>query len=491
MLLMLAALAVRLVVYPVNEYLAGDAVSRVELAERWAASPHLIRSFGDGAAQYGPLQLYLVGAALAWVDRNEAAKLINLVFGVVTIIPVFLVARRYFDDRAATWACLGLAAWGLHVQLSTTGGSEALALCLMWTVFACLASALERPRLLAFGAAALVMNLAMATRYDAWMYVPLLGVVPLVQWRDRAKAIGWGVAFVGLCLPFPVFWVAGNLAAHGDALYPFTYINEFHRTWAASETEAWSAIWLRLQGLGFWPAMALVTLTPGVAVLGAIGMAASVRTHPAARWLVIAAVVPSAYYALRTALFADFVPLARFTVLQVSLLLPFVVHGFVVTANRYGQAFAARAARASVVLALVFPVALGLYALFVPHKSADVVESVSPISTNDRAVMAAAVFVRENVAGGRRSIALDEDATYQDLQVGFYGRVRDDETMRMRWPGFRERFERAPADVVVLFDNGRLRREPWVQLTGDRLVIAGTAYKEVRGFTPPVRIFRR
>ena len=116
--LMTIVLLVRLAVYPVNEYLAGDAVSRVELAERWAQDPHLIRSFGDGTAQYGPLQLYLIAGALQWVDRNEAAKLINLVFAVLTVIPLFSLTTRYFGQRAATWACLASVSY-THLTLPT------------------------------------------------------------------------------------------------------------------------------------------------------------------------------------------------------------------------------------------------------------------------------------------------------------------------------------------------------------------------------------
>jgi hypothetical protein len=489
--LMLVVLLARLAVYPVNEYLAGDAVSRVELAERWAANPHIIRSFSDGTAQYGPLQLYLVGGALQLVDRNDAAKLVNLVFGVLTVIPLFSVTRLYFGARAATWACLAFAAWGLHVQLSTTGGSEALALCLMWLVFAAFASALEQPRTSAFARAAIWLNFAAATRYDAWMYIPLLSVLPLVQWADKRTAVFWGALFFVCCLPYPVFWMLGNAAAHGDPFYPFTYINEFHRQWVGAETHAWGGLWFRVQGLGFWPAMAIITLTPGVALFGAIGMVRSVRQAPATRWLVLAAAVPATYYALRSAVLTDFVPLARFTVLQVSLLLPFVWPGFRAVVAGLREATARRLTRLSIALTLVMPTALGLYTLFVNHSSADILETISPTTTNNRSVMSAAAFVRDVVVGGGHTIALDEDATYQDIQLGFYGRVTDAKTLRLRWPEFRQQFEKKPPSFVVLFDKGRLIREPGVGLSGGRLSIGPTAYDEVSGFGPPVRIFRR
>lgn len=489
--LLALTLALRLVVFPINEYLMGDAVSRVELAEQWLTSPHVIKSFGDGAAQYGPLHLYMIAAALQWFDRTDAAKVISLLFGVLTIVPLFGVTRRYFGDQAATWSCLAFAVWGLHLQLSTTGGSEALALCLMWVATAWFASGLERPRVLPFAASALAIGLAAATRYDAWMYIPILACVPLLQWRDKVAGLKWGLVFLVLCLPYPLFWMAGNAAAHGDPFYPFAYINAFHRSWVALETQAWGALWFRVQGVGFWPAIALVTLTPGVAVLGFVGIVSSVRRYPATRWLLFAAAIPTVYYALRIAIFADFVPLARFTVFQVSLLLPFVAPGFAVLVERSGRVRAERFARAAIAVALAMPLTLGLYTLYVNHSSAEVLESIGPTTTNNPSVMAVAAFVRDVVVREKRSIALDEDATYQDIQLGFYGRVFATDTLRLRWPDFRAEFERRPPEYVVVFERGRLLKESWVQLSGSVLTIGSTTYDAVSGFASPVRVFKK
>src|SRR4051812_33204113 len=69
-LLLATALVPRLVVFPLNQNLYGDAVIRTELAQRWLAAPHLITSYADGAFQFGPLHLYL----LAFVLKLGVAK---------------------------------------------------------------------------------------------------------------------------------------------------------------------------------------------------------------------------------------------------------------------------------------------------------------------------------------------------------------------------------------------------------------------------------
>ena len=117
------------------------------MAERWMAHPHLITAFGDGAGQYGPLHLYLVGlATTVFVDREMAGRLLSLLCGVLTVVPLYKLGRRSPDGRPASLRALALAVWGLHVQFSTTAASESVALLLMLSALAAFVAALETGR---------------------------------------------------------------------------------------------------------------------------------------------------------------------------------------------------------------------------------------------------------------------------------------------------------------------------------------------------------
>ena len=99
----------------------------------------------------------------------------------------------------AVVACLGLALWGMHIQFSTTAASESLSLLLIVAVASLFARAVlenHRPSLLA---AALVFNLACATRYDVWLWLPMLCVA--LALGGRTKWAGW---FFGLGLALMV-----------------------------------------------------------------------------------------------------------------------------------------------------------------------------------------------------------------------------------------------------------------------------------------------
>jgi hypothetical protein len=489
-LLLVAALLPRLVVYPVNENLYGDAVARTELAERWLEAPHLIRSFSDGAQQFGPLHLYLVGAVLTVMDREHAGRAVSLLFGVLSVVPLFALTRRFFGWRAGVWACLAFSAWGLHLQLSTTAASEAVALFFMLSVFALFAQALEENRFGPLFGAAMVLNLACALRYDAWMYIPLLTVMPLLWRKDKVAGVTMAVAFGLLCLPFPLWWMQGNELAHGDPLYPVTYIDNFHRSWVANSGWA-SAWWLRTQGLGFWPAVALFTLTPGVALLGLVGMRKAWRERPETRWLVLLALVPTAYYTFRAAVLLNFLPLGRFTVTQVVLVLPFVMPGFLACVRAWGEQAGRAVAGGSIALAVAMPLWLGLYTFRADGGWRDSLRPVSPTSTNPETVRRTASWLKAEVAQKGRSLVLDSDELYLDLQIGFFSGLPDERMVRLRWPRFRERFEKEQPEFLVRFDQGALIREPWVMLEGRVLRLGDVSYEEVDGFLPPVHVYRR
>jgi hypothetical protein len=335
------------------------------------------------------------------------------------------------------------------------------------------------------------MNLAGALRYDAWMYVPLLAAVPAVLWRERAAGLRAGVVFGALCLPFPLFWMTGNAIAHGDALYPLTYIDAFHKTWAEATPAGWPRLWLRLQGIGFWPAMALFTLTPGVAAFGAIGMATAWREKPQTSWLAAAAILPAAYYAFRTTVLFDFVPLGRFTVVQLALLLPFVTRGFDRCTEWLGAMRTRRLGVSAAVLAVLMPTALGLYTWQSASVAARVLRPLSPTSTNPPDLMAAAEFLRRTVLERGHTLALDTDTGYLDIQLAFFARASERDTLRMRWPGFSKSVLEAPPDFVVTFEHGLLLREPWVRRTRSDLHLGDTGYRQIRSPAAGVEIFER
>jgi 4-amino-4-deoxy-L-arabinose transferase-like glycosyltransferase len=491
-LLLVAALVPRLLVFAVNENLYGDAVVRTELAERWLREPHVITAYGDGAYQFGPLHMYLVGAALSVFDRETAGRVVSLLFGVLSVVPLFALTRRLFGWRAGVAAGLSFAAWGMHLQFSTTAGSEAVSLFFMLATFALYAEGVDENRFAPLFQAAVMLNLACALRYDAWMYIPLLTVALFFSSEDKVAAVTRAVGFGLLCLPFPLLWMQGNELMHGNPFYPMKAVEDFHRDWVKSSAGSGAAsIGWRLQQLGFWPGIALLTLSPGVALLGMWGMVKAWRSRPDTRWLIVAAVLPAAYFTFRAAVLMNFVPLGRFTVTQIAVVPVFVAFGFMALFG--ARAAGARKALAGVtsVVAVAVPVALGLYTFRAEGRFQDSLRPVSPTSTNPVAVMKVADFLKQEVAAKGGAAVLDDDPGYMDLQLAFFSGLPEMRMARVRWDTFRKRLNEAKPEVLVRFEQGSLVKDPGVKLEGRTLVLDGVAYEELDGFTPPLHVYRR
>ena len=506
LLLICAAAVPRLILLPLNENLYGDAVSRTELAARWAAHPHWISSFADGALQFGPLQLYLMGFLLQiWPAREHAGRVLSLFFGVLSVVPLFWLTRRLMGQRAAIWACLAFSAWGMHMQFSTSAASEALAIFLLLTTLAFFAKGTAEGRFAPLVCSALALNLACATRYDAWLLIPLLSVVLLFQDKDKVAAITRAVFFALFSLPFPLLWMYGNELAPptpgfptASALAPIHYINDFHQRWVSDELARWGQLGYRLQNLFFWPGTALATLSPLVALFGMLGMAIAFRRRKEARWLLWVAWVPAAYFTLRSALLLNFQPLGRLTAAQLVLVLPYVHYGFVELTRNAGLWMRRMVAGLAIALAVAEPIALGVFTFRSEGDLENTLRPISPTSTNPASIMQVSRFIKEEILPRNGAIILDSDPGYSDLQIAFFGGLPEERMARYRWEDcigdgacFRDRLRTANPDYLVRIEGGKLAESPDFEVLDRRARLGDRWFEELPELPRPYHLYRR
>lgn len=491
--LLAAALLPRALLMPFNENLYGDAVVRTELALRWAAHPHWIASFADGAFQFGPLHLYLVGLlSYLWPDPVTVGRVVSLVFGTLTVLPLYALTRRLFGWRAGVAACLGFAVWGMHLQMSTTAGSEALGLFLVLWMLALFAQGLEEGRFAPIAYAALVLNLACATRYDSWAFVPLLAVLLFLQDKDKVAATTRAIFFGFFALPFPLLWMQGNERAFGDPFKPIHYIEQFHQGWVADGVARWTEWGYRAQNLVFWPGTALVTLSPLVALLGFVGMAVAWRRYRAHRWLLWVVLAPTAFFTFKAAVLLNFVPLARFAVNQVGLVLPFVYLGYQAVAKDRPRWVGRSLAGATALVALAVPLSVGAFTFRHDGPKADSLRPVSPTSTNPVPLMKVARFLDQTVRKAGGAAILDrEDAHYWDLQVAFFSRIPELRLARLRWDTFDKRVAENDPKTLVRVEGGHIDQDPRFQRGPDGVRFHGHLFRELPGFQAPWHVYQR
>lgn len=465
--LVAAVVLPRLLVLPVNLDLSGDAIARTWLAHRWLEAPHVITHFDDGAKQFGPLHLYLLALAeWLWPSLEHAGRVLSLVAGALTAWPLRALAARRFGSRAATFAVLGFAFWGLHVQCSTIAASEALTLLLVM-------AAVERFDAGARWTSALLLGLACASRYDPWLLVPLLAVA---EWRRTARAAA-GMAFGAAASIFPLLWLAGHQHGLGDAFFPLRYIDDFHRAWWPAEAAIWGEGAYRLACLLFWPGAAVLTLTPAFAVGGAVMLSRAWRERPELRWLVALIVVPAALYTARAALFASFAPLARFTMKELLLLLPFA--GWAL--DRWSQRWP-WVARASIGLAAAWCIALGAWSYEPDTRWSFTARSIAPTSRLEQPTRGLVETLAASTRERPGLLVVDEDPTgYDDLVISFYSGLPFDQQVRRRYDRYAEALASRAPRWLVLFSRGRLLREGAAREVGEGVVeFQGRRYARLR-----------
>ncbi|HWE24294.1 MAG TPA: glycosyltransferase family 39 protein [Myxococcales bacterium] len=436
-----AALLVRVPALLLTTEHYGDGAVRVELAEKWARSPHLWRGFTE-TYQYGPLHLTLIGAALrAWPDRFWAPRLLSVVCGMLGIWLVFRVAQRFFGPQAAFVAALGLALSPLHIQASTTAASEAPFLALfLGSIDLLLADRLV--------ASALLLAASGLVRYDGWLYVPLLA-----GWLFlRRVALSRVMLYLAIAVAPIVLWLWVNEIYAGDPLAPIHHIEWDHRMLTRAALAYFGQLRWRGYCLVYWPLAVLLVCTP---VLGAFAIAGAARAlwKRSAGWQIAAlAWIPAAYFTFRAAVLMDFRPLSRFVLVAGVLSLPFAWNAIATIPPRIRSAVTAFTA-ATLVLT---PAALALASYGRNGGLAEWARPLSPVSTVPPGIAQAIRWLRAN-AGPDDILLLDSAWHYLDIPLAFASGIPDDRIARLRWRDFDERLDRRPATLALLLYQGTLR----------------------------------
>jgi 4-amino-4-deoxy-L-arabinose transferase-like glycosyltransferase len=470
-------------VFPYAENLYGDSVARSEIAQRWADDPHLLTSVKNDVFQFGPLHFYAMGTALKiWPSREHATRLVSLLLALAMVFPAYRLGKRLFSRRAAVAALLAIAAWGLHIQASTTAASEALFMTLFFFALDFFFQGLQEERFTPLAISALFVNLFCATRYDGWMYIPLLGLVAALDGKDRIASATRAVLFLLLCLPFPLWWMERSEKETGDALWAVHYIESFHSQWVQGGVAWLGRLGQRLMALFFWPGSLLVSCSLGVGLFAIAGLVKAFRSRQR-RALAVLALVPALYFTVRSAGLLDFYPIARFAMVQVALSLFYVKDGFDWLCGRWPLGLRRGTAALTAAIAVGTTVWLGATTAWSSGKIPDTLRPISPLSTVPTDQMAAARFLKQHVSGNE-SLLVDEISDYLDVNVSFFTSLPEERLVRRRWPDFEERLLHH-SDLAWLFSaqGGRLQIEEGIRTGEQTLLWRGRTYD--LAFSPP------
>jgi 4-amino-4-deoxy-L-arabinose transferase-like glycosyltransferase len=406
-----------------------DAVSRTVIAQQWLKQPRLIPyRVNQQPTQYTPLPIYLMGLSLAlWNQPLISPRLVNLIFGCLTLLPFYYLIRLEFDQRTALYASLFMAFFTLHIKSSIVASSEAtfcfFLLCGVYQIYKFKQQRHKRQLILA----AVFINLAVMSRYTGLLYIPLLCLL-IVDRSQLKSSLSSALLFLGLCLILPGLWLLVHHITLGQALFPFKYITKRHIFVISQFRSAAN----RLYYLPFWPAVVALSLTPVVAGLSLMGMWESLHQRKHLGFLLLIC-GPYLFFMYRSVIVGDFYLMPRYVIDSSIFLLPFAVIGMYKVQSylpHRWQPHVPKLTIGSIILCLILVMTLSHSHI---HSLADKMKAVSPLAQLEPSQQWIASFLRQKQPRGQ--IILDNNPTWSELEIMFYSSLpRERFTRHIRQP---------------------------------------------------------
>jgi len=211
--LVLIGLIVRLLALPFVHTDDADAVTRVFMAYKWLQKPHWIVS-----DVWLPLHLYMNAfiIRLSGGDLIYAPKLVNILFAVATVIPLYKFTENEFKTRdgaffvSLTYLFIPIVLRNSFYALSGIPYAFFIALAMYL-----LSQGKKLKQPVKYGMlAGLTMTIAGGFRYEAWLLIAVFTLILLLQKQWKMMVVFWVFAMI-----FPAIWMAGSYMEHGDLFY--------------------------------------------------------------------------------------------------------------------------------------------------------------------------------------------------------------------------------------------------------------------------------
>jgi Dolichyl-phosphate-mannose-protein mannosyltransferase len=166
---------------------------------------------------YGPVHFYLVGAVMLILpDPVLAPRLLALICSIVVFVLIYKLTRRLYGPWEAIVAGILAAAHPHGVRLSVVGLEMMPYAMILIGAFLALHYFWTSDRKFALAAlAGLLFTLAAATRFEAWIVLPIVCVAALIkEWKS-------GLVFCVAASIFPAAWMGYHFHLYGE---PFHFL---------------------------------------------------------------------------------------------------------------------------------------------------------------------------------------------------------------------------------------------------------------------------
>ena len=368
--LLALALSIRIAFLFLTSNTGTDAWARYTASLLWGQRPDHVPS-----DVWLPLPFWILGGVLHFWPTESAARVFTLLLGTVTILPFYDVARMVCSPRIAFYASVVFACLGLHIGYSVSTTSEAPALLLLIVGTYCWLRFKTDLKPKWFIASAVALNAAALCRYEAWVFIPLIGILTIVDRGSNdyalSKRLRTGVAFTLLASLSSVAWSLFSTWKWGDPLA------QPHKTaWlnVHQPSVLKPGIIHRLLAV---PGDLMGTLGPLVLALSLIGIVIAIkrRSISPSSDLAIIAVVMAAFHSFNAVV--NGATMARYTLMYSWLFIILCFYGAQVISSKWTPSHSRTALLFTAASFVVWQSFLVLGAYYAPCRIADKLGSVS------------------------------------------------------------------------------------------------------------------
>ena len=150
--------------------------------------------------------------------RFDVVRLADALYGTLSLLLLFLIGRRIFNERVGLMAAAALAAWPQAILLTAGLMTETLFVMLeLLFVWLCLRAA-DRPTLARFAAAGLCAGLATLTRPNLLPLLPLLPFWSALVFRRDGRALAKSLAVPAVAAAIIAPWAYRNFVVFHELI---------------------------------------------------------------------------------------------------------------------------------------------------------------------------------------------------------------------------------------------------------------------------------
>lgn len=205
---------IKLLILPFVHEIDADGVTRIYLALQFAHNPQVINS-----GNWPPIFFYIMGGALRLFNHPHSTPIVvNILFSVLLIFPLFSLLKREFSDKISFLLCVFFSFSPIVFRMSMLAMSEIPYLFFVIASISALAKGYFEKKTLWVLLAGLLMGIAGGIRYESWILGTMVMLL-LFYYKLKKETLYFGLPFILI----PVYWIISSYHFTNEALHSFTW----------------------------------------------------------------------------------------------------------------------------------------------------------------------------------------------------------------------------------------------------------------------------